>query len=383
MKDTGVMEIFWVVGEASGDRHAAKLMHAIGKVRPDWKHAGMAGDLMKGAGCEAVADISEASVMGLVEVVRHIPRMLKLRNRLLDSIRSRNSDLVILVDFPDFNLELLKKLRREMGRQVRVLYFISPQVWAWRQGRASMMAKQLDAMAVLFPFEVEFYKKYGLEAVYFGHPLAGDVAPSADEATIRDRLDLEEGREAIAIMPGSRDHEVERHLDTQLKAVEVVRRTYPDIVAVVVKAPTIEMATLQRLSGSEKWVRVVDESAYDVMSVSRVGLVKSGTSTVESAFIGTPFVVLYKVSGLTFFIAKSLVRGVKHVAMVNVLGGREIVPELLQNDATPENLAREVLRLWEGPDREVVVEGLREVAESLGEPGAMDRLAEWVVQRFE
>ncbi len=379
------MKLFWVAGEESGDRHAARLITALREAAPEWTHAGMGGAAMREAGCETVADISQASLMGLTEVVLHLPRLLRLRRALADEIEARGIDLVIPVDFPDFNLALLALLRRRAargGRRPKILYYISPQVWAWRRGRARTIARRVDAMAVLFPFEGEFYRKYGLETVFFGHPLAGEVAPSADREALREEFGLGGGEEAVTLLPGSRRQEVKRHLPLQLAAVERFRADHPGVRVLIVRAETVDRAWMESVADGRPWVRIVDGRAYDALAVARAALVKSGTSTVEAALIGTPFTVLYSVSGLTYFLAKLLVRGVRHVAMVNVIAGREIVPERIQGEATPGRLAADLRDLWEGPRREEVIEGLREVTRSLGEAGASRRLAEWIVRRF-
>lgn len=377
------MRVFWVVGESSGDHHAARLIEAIRSVDPGWEHFGMGGEAMRDAGCELVADLREAALMGLVEVVRHLPRLLRLRDRLVRQVEQRSIDLVVFVDFPDFNLALAKAIRKHLGKRIKLMYYVSPQVWAWRKGRAKTIAKRVDAMAVLFPFETEVYRPYGLETVFFGHPLTGEVAPSADVATLRKRFGLEEGQDAVAILPGSRRQEVERHLPVQLEALQELRRFQgAQVKGLVARANTVDRAFLDDYVQNVPNVQIVEKGAYDALAAARVGLVKSGTSTVEAALIGTPFVVLYKTSPVTFRLARLLVRGVRYIAMVNVLADREVVRERIQGEATPGVLARDLLELWEGPRREEVVSGLEQVASSLGDPGATARLANWIVTRF-
>lgn len=377
------MRIFWLVGESSGDRHAARLIERLNERAPGWEHLGMGGERMREAGCDLVADLREASVMGLFEVVKHLPRLLKLRRRLVEAIRERGVDLVVFVDFPDFNLAVADAVRRAMGdNRPPMLYYVSPQVWAWRRGRAKSIAKKVDAMAVLFPFERQVYEEHGLETVFFGHPLAGEVAPSAPVEELRRRFGLEEGDEAVAILPGSREQEVRRHLGVQLAAVRMLRgELNRPVTALVARANTVPRELLEQLSDGTEDVRIV-EDAYDALAVARAGLVKSGTSTVEAAVLGTPFAVLYKVSGMTYRLARLLVRGVQYIAMVNVLAGREVVPERIQDEANPRQLATDLRRLWEGELREKVTRELREVADSLGQPGATERLADWIVERF-
>ena len=377
------MRAFWVAGESSGDRHAAHLIHEINALNPDWQHRGMGGEQMEREGCQLDANLSEAALMGLVEVVRHLPRLLKLRDRLVDAVDQWQADLVVLVDFPDFNLALAKAIRKRRGSKTKILYYVSPQVWAWRKGRAKTIAERVDAMAVLFPFEQDVYKPFGLETVFFGHPLVGEVEASASVAELRQSFGLTERQQAVAILPGSRSQEIERHLPIQLEALKQLReKKGEDIVGLVARANTVQKGVLADYVRNVKNIQIVETGAYDALAVARVGMVKSGTSTVEAALIGTPFVVLYRTSPLTFRLASWLVKGVKYIAMVNVLAGHEVVRERIQDDATAEILAQDLLDLWEGPSRDRTVDGLKQVAGSLGDPGATGRLAAWVMDRF-
>jgi len=377
------MNLFWVVGENSGDRHAAHLIRELKKAAPEWTHAGMGGAAMLEAGCEIVADLSETSLMGLTEVVRHLPRLMKLQDRLVDEVQRRNITLVVLVDFPDFNLMLGKKLRKQFGLSKKLFYYVSPQVWAWRKGRAKGIAELVDAMAVLFPFEQDLYKKYGLETVFTGHPLVGEVKASAPVSELRKKFNLGKHEEAVAILPGSRNQEVERHFHHQLNAIRELRNTVEvPVKALVARASTVNREVLEREIGDMKNVDIVEGDTYDALAVSYAALVKSGTSTIEAALLGTPFVVLYRTSDLTYAAAKMLVRGVKYIAMVNVLAGREVVRERLQSEARGDILAGDLLAIWSGRKRKDVIASLQEVSGMLGEPGGTTRLAAWMVERF-
>lgn len=377
------MKVFWAVGESSGDRHAAELIRELKQAAPDWQHMGMVGRAMVRAGCEEVADLSEASVMGITEVVRSLPALLRLRDKLVYTVEKRGCELVVLVDFPDFNISLARALRARLGDRVKLLYYVSPQVWAWRRGRIRTIAGLMDAMAVLFPFEKEIYRKHGLETVFFGHPMAGEVKPSAPVKELRERYGLKEGHEAVAILPGSRLHEVQRHLPRQMAAVELLRRKREQpIRALIARASTVDAAEILRITGRAKDVEIVEDATADALAVSRVALVKSGTSTVEAALVGTPFTVLYVVSPLTYLLGRLLIRGVKNIAMVNLLAGETVVPERIQQDATPLRLAADLDEMWEGEKRRQVEQKLSEVAASLGEGGATRRMAQWMNERF-
>jgi lipid-A-disaccharide synthase len=377
------MRVFWVTGESSGDRHAAHLIRELKTLQPTWTHGGMGGEAMRREGVELAADLKEAAVMGLTEVIRHLPRLFRLRNRLIDAIVETGAQLVVLVDFPDFNMGVARSLRVRLGRQVPILYYVSPQVWAWRRGRIKTIAKLVDAMAVLFPFEVDVYRPHGLETVFYGHPLVGEVTASAPMNELRKQFGLIGDEQAVAILPGSRMQEVERHLPIQLAAVQRLRQRLTEPVKILLaRANTVDKNTLTQMAAGVPDVTIV-ENSRDALAAARVGLVKSGTSTVEALLIGTPYVVMYIVSPMTFKIAKLLIRGVKHIAMVNVLAGREIVPEHVQDDANPARLAADLERLWDSDGREQQQARLAEVAASLGEPGATKRLAGWIAERFD
>jgi len=378
------MRLFWIAGESSGDHHAAKLIDELKEIAPSWEHAGMTGVAMKKAGCREVASLKEAALMGLTEVIRHLPRLLKLRDRLIDEIESWNADLLVLVDFPDFNLALAKKLRKRLGDKVKIFYYVSPQVWAWRKGRAKTIAQLSDAMAVLFPFEEEIYKPFGLTTVFKGHPLAGEVKASASISELRERFSISDNEEVIGILPGSRKQEVERLLSVQLEAVEKFRKKSDKKIKILIaKANTVDESLIKDISKGINNIQLVSDASYDVLAVSKVGLVKSGTSTVEAALIGTPFIVLYKVSSMTYMMGKLLIKGVKHIAMANVLAGREVVPERIQHDANAEKLAEDIESLWRGDKREKMISDLNEVATILGDAGGTKRLATWMSNYFE
>ncbi len=377
------MRVFWVTGESSGDRHAAHLIRELKTLQPSWTHAGMGGEAMRREGVELTANLREAALMGLIEVIRHLPRMIQLRNRLVDEIITSGAQLVVLVDFPDFNMSVARSLRTRLGRKIQILYYVSPQVWAWRRGRIKTISSLVDAMAVLFPFELDVYRPHGLETVFFGHPLVGEVGASAPVNELRKQFGLVGDEQAVAILPGSRMQEIERHLPVQLAAVKRLRQRLTEPVKVLLaRANTVDRNTLTQMAAGVPDLEIVD-NARDALATARVGLVKSGTSTVEALLIGTPYVVMYKVSPMTFRIAKLLVRGVKYVAMVNVLAGRMVVPEHVQDDATPGRLAADLERLWDGDGREQQQARLKVVASSLGEPGATKRLAAWIARRFD
>jgi lipid-A-disaccharide synthase len=313
--------------------------------------------------------------MGFAEVVPKIPRILAVLRGLRRAAEERRPRVALLVDSPDFNLRLAKHLKR-MG--VKVVYYVSPMIWAWRSGRARKIAKVVDRMLCILPFEERFYEGTGVSARFVGHPFAERSFPG-DVASYRGALGLPAGRTTIALLPGSRRSEIDRMFPPMLEAAERIKALHPDVQFVVPVAPTLREETLRPAlalhPGLE--VRLLPGRADDAVGASDAALVKSGTSTLESALMNRPMVVVYKLAWISYWIGRLLVRGVKNFALVNLLAGRTVVPELLQAEASPERMAAEIERLLSDPGaRRAQLDGLAEVRRSLGEPGAARRVAE-------
>jgi lipid-A-disaccharide synthase len=354
-------EILIVAGEASADLHAAR---ALGELRARLREAGL----------EVIAPAEEISVMGLAEVLPRIPRILGILRRLARAAADRRPRAALLVDLPDFNLRLAARLKK-LG--IPVVYYVSPMIWAWRQGRARKIARIVDRMLCILPFEERFYEGTGVSARFVGHPFAEKPAPEPPEA-YRAQLGLPAGRTTVTIMPGSRLPELKRLLPPMLEAAERIREVHPDVQFVVPVAPTLRREALEPYLASHHAleVKLVDGMAEQAVGASDAALVKSGTSTLEAALMLRPMVVVYKLSWLSYLVGRLLVR-IAHFALVNILAGRGIVPELLQRQASPERMAAEVNRLLgDRAAREEQVAALRQVRASLGEPGAPRRVAE-------
>jgi len=315
-------------------------------------------------------------VMGLAEVLPRIPRILGILRTLARAAAERRPRAALLVDLPDFNLRLAAKLKK-LG--IPVVYYVSPTIWAWRRGRARKIAKVVDRMLCILPFEERFYEGTGVSARFVGHPFAERPAPAAPE-TYRAGLALPAARTTVALVPGSRSSELRRIFPAMLDAAERIRAVHPDVQFVVPVAPTLTRAEVEPYVAARRTleVRLVDGRTEEVVGASDAALVKSGTSTLETALMLRPMVVVYKMSWLTYAVARLLVR-IAHFALVNVLAGRGIVPELLQREASPARMAAEIERLLgDRAAREAQLAGLREVRASLGEPGAARRVAEEV-----
>jgi lipid-A-disaccharide synthase len=371
-------EILIVAGEASADLHAARVLEELRLLRPGVHAFGVGGPRLRAAGLEALAPAEDICVMGLVEVLPRIPRILGILRTLRLAAAARRPRAALLVDLPDFNLRLAAKLKA-LG--IPVVYYVSPTIWAWRPKRARKIAKVVDRMLCILPFEERFYEGTGVSARFVGHPFAERPLPEAP-ARYREDLGLPAARTTVALVPGSRPSELKRIFPAMLDAAERIRAVRPDVQFVVPVAPTLAREQLAPYLASHRTLEVtlVDGRTEEVVGASDAALVKSGTSTLEAALMLRPMVVVYRLSWLSYLVGRLLVR-IAHFALVNILAGRGVVPELLQRDASPERMAEEVERLLgDRAVRETQLEGLREVRDSLGEPGAARRVAEEVAR---
>ena len=362
-----------VAGEASGDLHAARLLTQIRQLQPGVQAYGLGSDELAQAGMEVVADSSEISVVGITEVARILPRARQIFRQLLEEVDRRRTRAAILVDFPDFNLRLAKQLSR---RGVRVLYYISPQVWAWRRGRVRTIRRWIDRMMVILPFEVEFYERHGVEVAYVGHPLVDEV-PQLPQA-------WDEKSEAvtlhIALLPGSRLSEIESNLPAILGA-SVRLASARTCRFSLIKASSVPLAVLeaylQQAPGLD--LDVVTADRFHAIARAHLAICASGTATLEVGLLGTPMVVVYRVSPWTYGLGRLLVR-LPSIALVNLVLGSSVVPELLQGAAAPEPIAAVCNKLLSNRDRiRQMREGLAALRPALGDSGASRRAAEAVV----
>jgi lipid-A-disaccharide synthase len=363
-----VPKVLISAGEASGDLYAAGLVEALRRRRPDLQFFGCAGPRMQKAGVRPIVDAHSLAVVGLVEVLAHIPRIYGEYRKLLNAARAERPALAILTDSPDFNLRVARQLKK-LG--IPVFYLVAPQVWAWRKGRLPLMRRTIDRLLCIFPFEPAFFARHGIDAVYIGHPLTRLVQPSASRAELRRRFGIPDGTPLIALLPGSRTGEAARHLPILLETVERLQRTLdsplkpPPRFILAVPPGTISVRSNFRERISSASIQLLEGKTWDVLVCADVALAASGTVTIEACLLGTPMVTFYRVNQLSWWMGKALVR-VPFYTMVNLVAGRKIVPELIQNEMTPERLAHEALALLEGhAARESMRRDLAEVAESL------------------
>ena len=364
-------------GEASGDLYAGAVTRGIKQLNPEAEVFGMGGDCLREAGGEVLFDIKDHSLMGFVEVLKKLPDVWKLRNAFIDLMEKRKPDVLLTIDYPGFNMRLAK-LAKERG--INVVYFIAPQVWAWRPGRAADVAKVTDKIACIFPFECDFYKSYGADIEFIGHPLVDTVKPSLSRKEAEELAGKRTGHPLILLMPGSREMEIQRLLPVMLDAVKILKQKRPELDFAIPRAATIAKEILEdsvRQAGLN--IRLIEGHNYDVMSVADLAIVTSGTVTLEAAMCGLGCEILYKSSPVSFWIAKRVVK-IPNIGLPNIVAGRQIEPELLQDDCTPENISYTALELLE-PERFAQLQrDLQEVKEKLGEPGAVKRVAELVLR---
>jgi lipid-A-disaccharide synthase len=366
-------EIMLVVGEASGDIHGAQLVEALLRRDPTLNIFGVAGERLRQSKFEALYSVSKLTGMGLVELVGNVTSLWQALTLLRRALRQRKPSLLVLIDFPDFNLRLARLAK---ALKVPVLYYVSPQVWAWRRRRVRQIARWVDRMAVVFPFEVPFYESQGVKVTFVGHPLLDAVDVREARDTTLARLGLDRDTPVVALLPGSRRREVEYHLPVMLEAVKRWRRDQ-QVQFLCVRASTIDRASLRAiLDRAALGIPMIEEQRYEAVKASDLVWAASGTATVETALLLKPMIIVYRVSWITYWLARLLVR-VDHIGMVNIIAGKRIVPELVQADFRAERLVQESRRLLSDRDRvAAMVDDLSQLREKLGKPGAAERVAD-------
>ncbi len=345
-------------GEASGDTYGAQLVSALRELVRGAKFFGMGGEKMHAAGCELLIEAKEVAVVGLVEVVTHLPHIRRQFRRLVAEAARRKPDAAVLIDFPDFNLRLARELHR---LRIPVFYFVSPQVWAWRTGRVQQIRKYVRKMIVIFPFEQEFYRKHGVDVTYVGHPLAYAPLPQISREDFARENQLDPQRPWLALLPGSRQKEVRLNLPQILAAAALLRHQGHEFEFLLPVASTLSREWVERqLAASPVEVKLTGQAGATLLH-SRAAVVASGTATVEATLMGTPFVVVYRLAPLTWLLGRRLV-SLDTFAMPNLIAGRRIVPELIQAGFTAQNVVRELSAIIpEGPARREMLANLAEV----------------------
>ncbi|MDP9147129.1 MAG: lipid-A-disaccharide synthase [Acidobacteriota bacterium] len=370
-------------GEASGDMYAARLATAL-QARADVSLFGMGGRLMRAAGVEVIVDYSEVSVVGITEVLKQLPSLRRAMAELVNEAARRRPPLAVLTDFPGFHLRLARKLQ-PLG--TRNIYYICPQFWAWRPWRANLVRRRFAQALCIFPFEEKFYSDAGVPVRFIGHPLVGNVKASLSRHDFCEKYDLRATNPILAILPGSRRGEIAHHVRILADALVLLKATVPDVQPVVAVAPGIDLEMLSAAFSANRSVRFVVDETYNALEAADLVIVSSGTATVEAALLGKPMIVVYRLSPLTARLASPLIR-TKLFAMVNLIAGREIVPELIQEDFTSTRVAVEAALLLSASKKSTGIvsemkRNLAEVRELLGPPGAVERAADAIVAQLQ
>ena len=368
-----------IAGEMSGDLHGSYLVREIQALSPGIKFWGMGGSCLRTQGVEVLCDAAKLAVVGVFEVFSHIKDIREARARLLHEMFKRKPDLLILIDFPDFNLSLAKKAK---AFGVPVLYYISPQVWAWRSGRVKKISQLVDKMAVILPFEKDFFAKMGMAVSFVGHPLMDQVKTELTPSEFREKYHISPEKKIIGIIPGSRKKEIEAMLPTFIQAAKQLLKEKPDTILLLPLAPSLSLEDLQLpgIAINELPLQIIHEDRYDLMANCDLAIATSGTVTLELAILKTPMVVAYRTSPITYFLGRRLIK-VKYASLVNLIGEEEIVQELIQDSFTSENVKHALLAIWPGTENYNRIQGkLHGVCQQLGGKGASRRTAQLALE---
>ncbi len=395
-----------VAGEASGDMRAAGLARALKELDPTLRLSGIGGEHMRQAGVECFTDITELAVIGIVEVIKNLDRIKKVFDQTLKQIDSNPPDAVILVDYPGFNLRLAREIKK---RGIKIIYYISPQVWAWRENRVKQIKTLVDRMIVLFPFEKDIYSKYGMKVDYVGHPLVDEIIVERNQTEVLKSIGLSASKTTIGLMPGSRLKEIERHLPCMLEAAQILYKQNHERQFILLKASSVPLKLIEDVlhchspsllchsreggnpeAGTPKEIaaslaslrkemalplKIYDGPIYDGINAMDAVMVASGTATLETALLKKPMVIVYKTSWITYAIARALIK-IPYIGLVNIVAGKKIAEELIQNDATAEKIANAIETALHDPQ---IGDELTKVKTSLGDPGASLRAARIVL----
>ena len=362
-----------VAGEDSGDLHGAELLRELKVRRPELRIIGVGGPRMTPFLDRKLADVKDLAVVGFFEVIKHLPRLNRLFKEILAAAAEEHISAALLIDYPGFNLRLAKALRQQLPT-VTLHQYVCPQVWAWKKGRIPDLGRTLDTLYCLFDFEPELFQGYPVDARFVGHPLVEVVEPECDRDAFFRETGLDPARPLVALLPGSRKGEIQRLLPPMAELARRWRRTRPEVQWVLPVAPTLDPAFVRAHLGHAP-VALVQDRTYAARAYADAALVASGTATLETALLGTPFAIVYRLNALTYQIARHIVK-VPHFGLANVVAGREVARELLQGEVNPERLGVELARLLEPETARRLRAGLAEVRGHLGAPGAAGRVAE-------
>jgi lipid-A-disaccharide synthase len=369
-------QILIICGEASGDLSAASLAKEILKINPDIKISAVGGIQLHQAGAKIIYDIKDLCAFGFFDVLKKLPKFFALKNNILKKIKQEKFAAIIFVDFSGFNLRLAKKI----NKTIPAIYYISPQVWASRQGRIKTIKKYISKMIVLFKFEEDFYKKFGMDVDFVGHPLLDIVNPSMKKEEFLNKFGLSISKTTIALLPGSRRQEIENILPVMLKSAKLISKEIKDVQFVIAKSEQVDWEIYLKITrGLNLNLEIIEGKTYDCLNIASFCLVCSGTATLETTILEKPFIIIYKMSLLNYLLYRPQVK-VPYIGMVNIIAGRKIVPEFIQFQASPKKISNQVLEILENPSQaEQIKNNLTQIKSLLGSPGASYRAAKIII----
>jgi lipid-A-disaccharide synthase len=368
-----------IAGEASGDLHGSGVVRELKRLDPSLEIVGVGGDRMRQQGMDLIYHIRELSVMGFLEVVKHLPVIRSVEKALTSLLDLKRPDVVVLIDYPGFNLRFA---RRAMQRGIKVIYYISPQVWAWHRSRISKMKGVVDMMLVIFPFEVDLYRVEGIKVEFVGHPLLEVLQTRLDRRGFCKRFGIDPAKNILALIPGSRPQEIRHMVPLMLKVAKNLKDEFGCEVALSI-APTLdERLFAPYLNDDGSWIRLVKHATYELMENAHLALVTSGTATLEAGCFQTPMMVVYKTSWFTYLLGRLLVR-LKNIALVNIVAGKEVVPEFIQHRANVSALTQAARSLLKDESQLASMRAeLSTIKTKLGSPGASQRVAQRILERI-
>ncbi len=366
--------IMIVAGEASGDMHGADLVMEMLRIDPSLIFYGMGGNKMQEAGVKLLVHASETAVVGLTEVISKFGTLFRIIRRVKKSLDEMKPQLVILIDYPDFNLNFIATAAKK--RNIKIFYYISPQVWAWRKSRITKIKRLVDKMAVILPFEVDTYASKGFAVDYVGHPLLDLVKPAYCKQESQELFNLDESKTTIGLLPGSRLSEVVKLLPEMLKAAEILTKKMPNVQFILPLANTLDKKIVDDIiSGFCINVKVISGQTYEAIYCCDLAIVASGTATLETALLRVPMIIIYKISALTYFIGKFIVH-VNNIGLANIIAEKTVVPELIQEDACGNRIASEAIDILTNAERkQEMIKELAAIRSKLGDPGAARKTA--------
>jgi len=369
-----------IAGEISGDLHGSTLIESLLRKRNDLKIFGIGGDKMEAAGMDIQFHIKDMAFLGFAEVIKHIPFIKQVQKKLLKVIKEKNITTVVLIDYPGFNLNFAKKLKRT---EIKIIYYISPQIWAWGKNRIKKIKNRIDKMLVVFPFEKQFYNEHGVDAEFVGHPLIkrlDDYKFLSKEELIK-KYNLDANKEILLLLPGSRTQEIEKIFEPVITAANKLSKKF-NLQTIVLSQPGIDNELYKRLSSISDY-KIINDNGYDFMKHSKFGIIKSGTSTLEAGLNQLPFIVVYKTNTVTYYIAKKLI-SIKNIAMINIISGMNIVEELIQNDVNSENIFKTVKKYFTDNNKGIseIKENLLILKDKLGNLNAAENAADIIISQL-